>query len=170
MKPFPITPSDARPMVLTQGGVDRPPFMGMGRRFLRGVTAIVIAAIVNTSLAPLVSAAQLKRSQAATLKASTSDEQSYADALQAIYAQASRTVNPNARAPAPDLGNPDTLQTYADNIQAQWDALRAQWRAGRFSLSKKLRFCAKLPANRACGPVRRVRRPSAVASLYTPRH
>jgi len=31
-------------MVLTQGGVDRPPFMGMGRRFLRGVTAIVIAA------------------------------------------------------------------------------------------------------------------------------
>jgi len=38
------------------------------------------------------------------------------------------------------------------------------------SLSKKLRFCAKLPANRACGPVRRARRPSAVASLYTPRH
>ena len=66
MKPFPITPSDARPMVLTHGGVDRPPFMGMGRRFMRGMTAIVIAAIVNTSLAPLVSAAQLKRSQAAT--------------------------------------------------------------------------------------------------------
>ena len=38
------------------------------------------------------------------------------------------------------------------------------------SLSKKLRFCAKLPANRACGPVRRARRPSAVASLCTPRH
>ena len=133
MKPVPMTPSDARPMVLTHGGVDRPPFMGMGRRFLRGVTAIVIAAIVNTSLAPLVSAAQLKRSQAATLKASTSDEQSYADALQAIYAQASRTVNPNARAPAPDLGNPDTLQTYADNIQAQWDALRAQWKTAGVS-------------------------------------
>ncbi|WP_270248636.1 hypothetical protein [Ruthenibacterium lactatiformans] len=26
------------------------------------------------------------------------------------------------------------------------------------SLSKKLRFCAKLPMNRACGPVRRARR------------
>ena len=26
------------------------------------------------------------------------------------------------------------------------------------SLSKKLRFCAKLPTNRACGPVRRARR------------
>jgi hypothetical protein len=38
------------------------------------------------------------------------------------------------------------------------DALRAQWRAGRFSLSKKLRFCAKLPTNRAFGPVRRARR------------
>ena len=133
MKPFPMTPSDARPMVLTHGGVDRPPFMGMGRRFLRGVTAIVIAAIVNTSLAPLVSAAQLKRQQAATLKASTTDEQSYANALRSIYDQASRTVNPNARMPAPDLGNPDTLQTYADNIQAQWDALRAQWKTAGVS-------------------------------------
>jgi hypothetical protein len=38
------------------------------------------------------------------------------------------------------------------------DALRAIGRAGRFSLSKKLRFCAKLPTNRAFGPVRRARR------------
>ena len=35
MKTFPINPSDARSMVLTHGGVDRPPFMGMGRRFMR---------------------------------------------------------------------------------------------------------------------------------------
>ena len=133
MKPFPMPPSDARPMALTHGGVNRPPFMGMGRRFLRGVTAIVIAAVVNTSLAPLVSAAQLKRSQAATFKASTTDEQSYADALRSIYDQASRPINPNARMPAPDLGNPDTLQSYADNIQAQWDALRAQWKTAGVS-------------------------------------
>ncbi|MDO5624509.1 MAG: hypothetical protein Q4G71_07455, partial [Pseudomonadota bacterium] len=56
----PHTP-DARAMVLTQGGATRPPFLGMGRRFLSGVTAVVIAALLNTSLAPLVSAAQLKR-------------------------------------------------------------------------------------------------------------
>ena len=31
-------------------------------------------------------------------------------------------------------------------------------------------FFTKLPANRACGPVRRARRASAVASLYTSRH
>ena len=119
MKPFPMTPSDARPMVLTHGGVDRPPFMGMGRRFLRGVTAIVIAAIVNTSLAPLVSAAQLKRSQAATLKASTTDEQSYANALRSIYDQASRTVNPNARMPAPDLGNRPEQRVAMSRLRAR---------------------------------------------------
>ena len=133
MKTFPMNPSDARTMVLTHGGADRPPFMGMGSRFLRGVTAIVIAAIVNASLAPLVSAAQLKRSQAATLKATSSDEQSYADALRSIYDQASRPTNPNARMPAPDLGNPDTLQSYADNMQAQWDGLRAKWGAAGVS-------------------------------------
>ncbi|RJW78592.1 hypothetical protein DXA32_18515 [Subdoligranulum sp. OF01-18] len=35
------------------------------------------------------------------------------------------------------------------------------------SLLKKLRFCAKLPADRAFGPIRRARRPSAAASLCT---
>ncbi|RJV96682.1 hypothetical protein DWW15_13130 [Subdoligranulum sp. AF14-43] len=35
------------------------------------------------------------------------------------------------------------------------------------SLSKKLRFCAKLPADRAFGSIRRARRPSAAASLCT---
>ena len=35
------------------------------------------------------------------------------------------------------------------------------------TLSKTLRFSTKLPTNRAFGPVRRARRPSAAASLYT---
>ena len=38
---------------------------------------------------------------------------------------------------------------------------------GGDSLSKKLRFSAKLLTTRAFGPVRRARRPSAAASLYT---
>ncbi len=45
---------------LTQSGVYRPPFRGMGARFLRGVCVLLIAALLNTSLAPLVHAAQRK--------------------------------------------------------------------------------------------------------------
>ena len=37
-------------------------------------------------------------------------------------------------------------------------ALSRFWESAGLSLSKKLRFCAKLPTNRACGPVRRARR------------
>ncbi|MDR0273907.1 MAG: transglutaminase-like domain-containing protein [Burkholderiaceae bacterium] len=50
---------------LTHGGIDRPSFIGMGRRFLRAVSVLVIAAMLNTSLTPLVQAAQQQRRKAA---------------------------------------------------------------------------------------------------------
>ncbi|MDR0276158.1 MAG: hypothetical protein LBI48_12660, partial [Burkholderiaceae bacterium] len=50
---------------LTHGGINRPSFIGMGRRFLRAVSVLVIAAMLNTSLTPLVQAAQQQRRKAA---------------------------------------------------------------------------------------------------------
>ena len=86
---------------LTQGGVERPPFMGMGARFLRCVCVLLIAALLNTSLAPLVHAAQRKLH--APPKAATIHEENYCAAA---------------------LDNSTSIQA----LQAQAQALRAHWR------------------------------------------
>ena len=106
-------------MPLTHGGVDRPAFIGMGRRFLRGVSVLVIAALLNTSLMPLVQAAEIKKRKdaaAEAVAATTSDETRYAQALQGPY--------------APDA---DALDTLAGKLQTQWGDLRARWQAAGVS-------------------------------------
>ena len=121
--------ADAGTMTLTHGGADRPAFLGMKARFLRGVTLLVIAALFNTSLVPLANALQMERALAATTEVTTSDEQRYADALQAILDRASvSTATTRSILPA-SYGNPDTLESYADSISAQSQELIATWQA-----------------------------------------
>lgn len=93
-------------IVLTHGGVQRPPFMGMGARFLRGVCVLLIAALLNTSLAPLVHAAQRKLH--APPKVEATHEESY-------------------RAAALGTSSVQALQSEADSLRAHWRELRAKW-------------------------------------------
>ena len=121
--------ADAGTMTLTHGGAERPAFLGMKARFLRGVTLLVIAALFNTSLVPLANALQMERALAATTEATTSDEQRYADALQTLLDRASiSTATTRSILPA-SYGNADTLESYADSISAQSQELIATWQA-----------------------------------------
>jgi len=109
-------------MVLTTGGIDRPPFMGMGRRFLRAVTCVIVAAMLNLSLYPLVQAMQVKRQTdaLAALMAPTVEQQ-YADIVRYLADSGAK-----AKA-APIVADPQKLQELADQMQAQWADLRQSW-------------------------------------------
>ena len=120
---------DSHTDILTHGGADRPAFLGMKARFLRGVTLLVIAALFNTSLVPLANALQIERALAATTEATSSDEQRYADALQAILNRASVSTQTTRSILPTNYGNPDTLASYADGITAQSQELIATWQA-----------------------------------------
>jgi len=104
--------ADARLCALSHGGVQRPPFMGMGPRLLRGIAAALMLAIANLALMPLACAVQLQRSQSA-MEAATPHEQQYAQALQAIYARVSA----------------DALQAWAEGMRQHWASTRARWQA-----------------------------------------
>ena len=76
-----------RQLLVQHGGLDRPAFCGLGGRALRLVSWLVIAALLNTSFAPLARAMQHQKQLAAAQVAedsAASDEQRYAQALQAI--------------------------------------------------------------------------------------
>ena len=101
--------SQQQTIPLTQGGTNRPPFMGMGARFLRAVTMLLIAALLNTSLAPLVHAAQRKLH--APPKAAAIHEDNFRSAA----------LDNSASVRA--------LQSEADALRAHWRELRAKWQA-----------------------------------------
>ena len=103
-----MTPQQ-RTIVLTHGGVERPPFAGMGARFLRGVCVLLIAALLNTSLAPLVHAAQRKLH--APPKAAAIHEDNFRTAA----------LDNSASVRA--------LQSEAEALRTHWRELRAKWEA-----------------------------------------
>ena len=126
-----------RQLLVQHGGLDRPAFCGLGGRALRLVSWLVIAALLNTSFAPLARAMQHQKQLAAAQAAedsAASDEQRYAQALQAIE-QALQNENQGesqGRAKAMSaaaLASAQTLQTYAEGIRQQSQQLRQQWQA-----------------------------------------
>ena len=126
-----------RQLLVQHGGLDRPAFCGLGGRALRLVSWLVIAALLNTSFAPLARAMQHQKQLAAAQAAedsAASDEQRYAQALQAIE-QALQNENQGesqgrAKAiSAAALASAQTLQTYAEGIRQQSQQLRQQWQA-----------------------------------------
>lgn len=123
---------DARFLVLTHGGADRPSFLGMGNRFLRGMTGLVIGALLNTSLVPLVQAAQAERRNTVQAAATApNDEARYASLVQDLARGATQATNSKERATSVlTLSTADsvsTLQSLASRMQDQWTALRTQW-------------------------------------------
>ena len=47
------------------GDIPRSTYLGVPRRFMRGITTVLVAALVNTALLPLTHAQQLQSAQAA---------------------------------------------------------------------------------------------------------
>ncbi len=126
-----------RQLLVQHGGLDRPAFCGLGGRALRLVSWLVIAALLNTSFAPLARAMQHQKQLAAAQAAedsAASNEQRYAQALQAIE-QALQNENQgesqgSAKAMSTAaLASAQTLQTYAEGIRQQSQQLRQQWQA-----------------------------------------
>ena len=126
-----------RQLLVQHSGLDRPAFCGLGGRALRLVSWLVIAALLNTSFAPLARAMQHQKQLAAAQAAedsAASDEQRYAQALQAIEQalQNESQGESQGRAKAMSaaaLASAQTLQTYAEGIRQQSQQLRQQWQA-----------------------------------------
>jgi len=106
----------------THGGVQRPPFLGMGPRLLRALACALIASMLNLALLPLARALQWQRGQANAAQASAPDEEQYSRALQDIYARAAAGQTIEAQ-------QGEALQAWAQGMQARHRALRAQWQA-----------------------------------------
>jgi len=123
-------------MVLTQGGIDRPPFMGMGRRFLRAVTCVIVGTMLNMSLLPLVQAMQQQRQQE-QMRAATNPVTAigrYAQALEALNQTATAQLKSKTAPAQPGgngLGDIATIESYADGVRAEWAQLRAKWQTAK---------------------------------------
>ena len=118
----------------------RQSFMGAPRKLMQGVTALVIAALVNTSLAPLVHAQQAKRLQTVQAKAMTEASaptaaDRYQSALQALKNSLPVNGGASSRAASPFSGagidHAALLESAAQGMRASWAELDARWtRAG----------------------------------------
>ena len=117
----------------------RPRHLGIPRKVMQGITAFVIAAIVNTSLVPLANAQTAKRAQAQQAKAleqaaAPTAADRYQNALQSLKGsvEASKgsatTPSKSATLSGADPDNTIPFETAAEGMRSEWAQLNAKWK------------------------------------------
>ena len=136
-----VSASDSASLAVAQQS--RRSFMGVPRKLMQAITALVVAAIVNTSLLPLANAQQAKRAQAAQARAM---EQAAAPSAAAQYQNALQTLKQNmvdesgssVRGKASLLSGAGTdntapFEAAAEGMRGEWAQLNAQWKSAGVS-------------------------------------
>jgi hypothetical protein len=106
---------------------------------MQGITALVIAAIVNTSLVPLANAQTAKRAQAQQAKtleqaAAPTAADRYQNALQSLKGSveaskgSSATPSKSATLSGADPDNTIPFETAAEGMRSEWAQLNAKWK------------------------------------------
>ena len=110
----------------------RASFMGVPRKVMQSITALVIGALLNMALSPLALAYQHKLNQErAEVHADTPGEQ-YAWTVTSLSQRAAAQLKSSAAGLASNpLGDAATLETQANAIRAEWQQLRAQWQSAK---------------------------------------
>ncbi|WP_377780101.1 transglutaminase domain-containing protein [Comamonas odontotermitis] len=119
-------------------------FMGVPRKVMQGITALVITAVVNTALLPLANAQQAKRAQEAQAKAleqaaAPTAADRYQNALQALKgsissaegAAAGGTKSIGSKTATLSGADPDNtipFETAAEGMRSEWAELNAKWK------------------------------------------
>lgn len=125
-------------------GGNRRSFMGVPRKVMQGITALVITAVVNTALLPLANAQQAKRAQEAQAKAleqaaAPTAADRYQNALQALKgsvssaegAAAGGTTSIGSKTATLSGADPDNtipFETAAEGMRSEWAELNAKWK------------------------------------------
>ena len=129
------------------GDIPRSTYLGVPRRFMQGITTVLVAALVNTALLPLTHAQQLQSAQAARTLAleqasSPTAVDRYYNALQALKSNVQDAVGEGVGAKRNTLrvgvtsANPATFEAMAQTMRQEWAQLHAQWREA--SVSQKV--------------------------------
>ena len=130
-----------------RGDIPRSTYLGVPRRFMQGITTVLVAALLNTALLPLTHAQQLQSAQAArtlALEQATSPTAAdrYYNALQALKSNMQDAVGDGVGAKRSTLrlgitsANPATFEAMAQTMRQEWAQLHAQWRDA--SVSQKV--------------------------------
>ena len=129
------------------GDIPRSTYLCVPRRFMQGITTVLVAALVNTALLPLTHAQQLQSAQAArtlALEQATSPTAAdrYYDALQALKSNMQDAsgdgggMKRNTLRLSVTSSNPATFEAMAQTMRQEWAQLHAQWREA--SVSQKV--------------------------------
>ncbi len=129
------------------GDIPRSTYLGVPRRFMQGITTVLVTALLNTALLPLTHAQQLQSAQAArtlALEQATSPTAAdrYYNALQALKSNMQDAVGDGGGTKRNTLrvgitsANPATFEAMAQTMRQEWAQLHAQWREA--SVSQKV--------------------------------